>query len=181
MELAQDRPLWSALLFRRFDIARQLLATKQASLSDLIDEDGYTLLHYSSMDGDLETVSFLLSCPGALQLHTSVTAGLTPLLLAVDRRNVEVVKLLLANGVDPNIVHSFWSQDSPLQRAVERGSPEMVSMLLQAGADPRLPGNMGITPLMQLDYRIDGGLHSPQAREIRQLLIEAAEARSASD
>ena len=56
-----------------------------------------------------------------------------PLKLAAENSNVEVAKILIANGADVNV--SRYSGSSPLALAVARGRPEMVKILIANGAD----------------------------------------------
>ena len=63
---------------------------------------------------------------------------LTPLLMASEVGNVEMVRLLLDSKANPNLTSGARDQDaSPLMQAATWGeSPEICDMLLAAGADP---------------------------------------------
>ncbi len=58
----------------------------------------------------------------------------TPLVMAVDSRNLDAVRALLRGGADPNhITQRGWT---PLLFAARDGTPAIVDALLRAGADP---------------------------------------------
>lgn len=59
--------------------------------------------------------------------------GVTPLFLAVKRKNISMVLLLLANGADPNVV---CKGATPLWLACFHGLVEVIHPLLDNGADP---------------------------------------------
>lgn len=66
------------------------------------------------------------------------------LLNAVDAGNVELVRMLLDAGADPNL---RGNGQRPLPLAAQRGHARIIQLLLRAGADPDLPGSDGNTPL----------------------------------
>ncbi len=58
----------------------------------------------------------------------------TPLVMAIDGRNLDAVRALLRGGADPNhITQRGWT---PLLFAARDGTPAIVDALLRAGADP---------------------------------------------
>ncbi|CAG8363644.1 unnamed protein product [Penicillium salamii] len=57
----------------------------------------------------------------------------TPLWIAVDRGNIEISRLLLENGANPNL--NPQDRDMILLRAVEHSNIELVKLLLDYGAD----------------------------------------------
>ena len=69
--------------------------------------------------------------------------GVTPLFLAVKRKETDMVLLLLANGADPNII---CKDASPLWVACYHGLLEVIFPLLDNGADPNFV-SAGATPL----------------------------------
>ncbi|MEW6677407.1 MAG: ankyrin repeat domain-containing protein [Pseudomonadota bacterium] len=70
--------------------------------------------------------------------------GKTALVEAVDRGDVEMVRLLLDAGADPDLKAAGYT---PLGRAAMQGHSRIARMLLEAGADPDLKSNDGNTPL----------------------------------
>lgn len=84
--------------------------------------------------------------------------GGTPLRIAVCGGDLEVVKLLLANGANPNaetfsILSNLARETRPgyrntvLHEAIEKGSFPIAEALLAAGADPNRTDHEGKTPL----------------------------------
>jgi ankyrin repeat protein len=84
--------------------------------------------------------------------------GSTPLRIAVCGEDLEVVKLLLASGADPNaetfsifskLSHNtrpgYWN--TVFHEAVEKNALEIVKALLDAGADHKRTDHEGNTPL----------------------------------
>lgn len=60
--------------------------------------------------------------------------------------DLEVVKLLLKQGADPNA--TSMGGMTPLMSAAHEGHSGIVEVLLNAGADPNVKDNGGYTPLM---------------------------------
>ena len=77
------------------------------------------------------------------KLKTERYSRHTPLHLAIDRCNLEIVKLLLKHKADPNRLN--LKGDTPLYLAVSKGHIEIVKELLKNGAevDKR---SLGVTP-----------------------------------
>ena len=60
--------------------------------------------------------------------------GRTPLVMAVNSRNLDAVRVLLRGGADPNhITQNGWT---PLLFAARNGTPAILDALSRAGADP---------------------------------------------
>ena len=93
-------------------------------------------------------------------------SGLTPLALASEMGQTEVVRILLEAEVDPN----WGGSVTPLEAAVLEGNPEIVELLIQAGADVNRPVEEGFTPLMSAVTMGNG-------RIARQLLDAGAKTR----
>ncbi|XP_043922216.1 transient receptor potential cation channel subfamily A member 1-like [Protopterus annectens] len=80
-------------------------------------------------------------------LNMSDLNGNTPLHWAVEKNQVESVKMLLDNGADPNILNRY--QLSPLHGAVQMFHNEIVKVLAgHKGIDLNLEGELGNTPLL---------------------------------
>ncbi|OMI17612.1 ankyrin repeat domain-containing protein [Leptospira weilii] len=64
----------------------------------------------------------------------STFIGPSPLYVAIDNVNVEIVRLLLEKGADTNEKNIFYGK-SPLDLAIENENIEIVRLLLEKGAD----------------------------------------------
>ncbi|XP_060604878.1 ankyrin-1-like [Ruditapes philippinarum] len=74
----------------------------------------------------------------------------SPLMYAVQMRNVDVIKLLLRFGADVNMKNG--REDVPLLIALYTGDVEIMRILLDAGADPNYAHSDGNTPLLIACY-----------------------------
>lgn len=90
-----------------------------------------------------EIITLLLNA-GA-DTNVSEIHGMTPLRLAVDKDNVEAVKLLLDAGANTEV---FWNGMTPLMEASQEGYTAVVRLLLEVGANPNFTNISGNTPLM---------------------------------
>ena len=72
--------------------------------------------------------------------------GSEALYTAIEKGNVEMVRLLVEAGADVNAAEGFGG-NTPLHEAVEQGDTEMVKILVAAGADVNAEGSMSRTPL----------------------------------
>ena len=64
---------------------------------------------------------------------------------AASEGRLDVVRLLLKRGVDPNIQDQYG--DTPLHIAAHGGHDDVVKLLLEYGADPTVKDKDGRTPL----------------------------------
>jgi ankyrin repeat protein len=69
--------------------------------------------------------------------------GQTPLTAAAQGGHVDVIRILLENGADPNLLDSGsrWPHETALSTAAIHGRIEVCRVLLDAGADPNIPTN----------------------------------------
>jgi hypothetical protein len=130
--LERRRWLLSAIFHRRVDLVRQELAN--GAEADYVDEHGTSRLHEAmnpwSKPQDPEVVRLLLE-NGARAIidlrdnfgHAETKHelfGYTALTMAVIHRNVEVVRLLLEAGANPNVMCSQWPDGSEAMTARQR-------------------------------------------------------------
>jgi Ankyrin repeats (many copies) len=81
--------------------------------------------------GDLAKVTLLLD-EGKASVDERDGAGRTPLMIAVDQGRLDMVRLLLGRGADPNAADKTGL--APLELARQRGQTEIANALTQAGA-----------------------------------------------
>ena len=100
-------------------------------------------LYKPARDGDISKVRALLAAGADPNEHKASFANWTPLHLAAGNSRVDVARLLLEHGADPNAdaySGSFLPPRTyfgrPLHFAACTGNTEMVKLLLEAGADP---------------------------------------------
>jgi len=71
--------------------------------------------------------------------------GQTPLTAAAQFGQVDVARLLISKGADPNLRDGGGVGQTPLATAAMAGQLEMCRVLLDAGADPNLPTSPELT------------------------------------
>ena len=104
-------------------------------------------IHDAAKNGDLEKVRALLKANPDLVNSKDTNSrydGYTPLHSAVEKRQKEMVELLLANKADVNA--NVSSVGSPLHLAAARGYMDMVELLLAKKAKVNAKNNDGDTP-----------------------------------
>jgi ankyrin repeat protein len=110
------------------------------------DEDGNSLLHVAVKQNYESSVKFLLSAgaPVSAESEAKRDHRATPLVLASQRGNPTVVKMLLDSGASVN----EWNYSGvyPLHYASEKGHTSVVQLLLESGAKQEPNYNVG-TPL----------------------------------
>ncbi|TQN72911.1 Protein TANC2 [Colletotrichum shisoi] len=83
--------------------------------------------------GDLEVLKRLVVMPRLKLCQAWLDE--VPLVLAVGKRNLSMVAVLLDAGEDVNEIPCEYPWCSPLRAAIGRGNLDMINLLLQAGAD----------------------------------------------
>jgi len=137
---------------KNFDIIKVLI---EAGANIKLGEYSFSPFVIAAMTGDLSIVEKNIRIFEAIQgadlakLRELILSGVninqfdvdfcyTPLMKAIDLGNLEIVKLLLESGADPEL--SPYFEDSSLGRAVDKENLEIVKLLLQAGANPNKGG-----------------------------------------
>lgn len=146
-------PLHLAVLRGFKDMVNLLLAHKadpSISCTQALDPGQVlrgTPLHIAARRGrseDEELVELLLK--GGAKVAAKDPDGLTPLQLAVQSDNKQIVKALLSHKADVN-ARGDYSGHSPLHWAIKPGNQEMVESLLAHKADVNAKNKEGHTPL----------------------------------
>ena len=116
------------------DKIKRLYESKVVKI-DEFDGNRVTALRFAAQYDHPEIVTYLLSLGSSTKIRAK--DGIDPLLSAVEKRHVNIVRILLEAGASPNNAHSsdgMWC----LRQARENCHNEMVELLLLYGArDPK--------------------------------------------
>lgn len=140
--------------------SREALVWADADILRVLQKHGADLQHFSEFDMNaLTTAAMYNNLTGAkylLELGMDVNRpapdGNYPLAVAAMESHVDMVKLLLAAGADPNAISTGEmnvngnprEQHTALVAAVRDNNLETVNVLLAAGADPTLLDNLAL-------------------------------------
>jgi ankyrin repeat protein len=146
-------PLHYAVLGNQQETARLLLAAgadANAAAQDRgfeLEHPGDAPLHLAVSEGHTDLVSLLIDSGADTEAHNR--QSLTALCSAVYRGQLEMVKLLMAKGVDPNNASpdNYFCRGLPLGIAVEKGAFDIVEALIAGGANVNVGDASGWTPL----------------------------------
>jgi len=125
-----------------------------------------------SKDGKVEDVNRLLKegvKPNCIYLKGLIESS--PLEIATFYEHIDVARLLLSMGADPNIRNRVGS--TPLMLAAQHNKFKVAEVLLDAGADPNRDGMFGITTM---HFAAAGNLYE----EIKWLVDKGAELNKAT-
>lgn len=113
--------------------------------ADSRDAEGNTLLHQAVYNDQAEVVRTLLAASKA-QLDAPNDAGETPLLVACERGNLHIARMLLDAGADAN--RPLTNGTTPLHWAAQAGNRFLVEALLGAGAAIDARNGVGETAML---------------------------------
>lgn len=136
--------VWQAYLDQKYDLVEILLNYGASSILD----EGFTLLHWVSSNGDEKMLRTILLNNKNLTLDVkdmiNENKDRTPLHWAAQENQVEAGSILLEYGANKEI-RNFNGKTS-LHIASSNGNKEFVELLLEAGADRTSKDNFNITP-----------------------------------
>ena len=131
---------------QRGDTAAVQTLLKDGADVNAAQGDGMTALHWTALNGDLNTLNVLLIA-GAVTEPLTRVGRYTPLHLASSRGHATVVARLLEAGSRPGAVTDTGVQ--PLHLAAQAGNPQAVTILLDRGANVNARDTVyGRTPLV---------------------------------
>jgi uncharacterized protein len=105
---------------------------KQAADVNAAQGDGMTALHWAAMKNDADLAQTLLYASANVKATTRIGAY-TPLILAAQQGNAEVMEPLIKAGADVNA--KTGNGTTPLMFAAASGNADAVKVLLDRGAD----------------------------------------------
>jgi ankyrin repeat protein len=109
------------------------LLARDPELINAYSEDGYQPLGLASFFGHSDTAEFLIKAGATVNSYSNNTQHATPLQSAVAGQHLNIVRLLLANGADPNCRNS--RSQTPLHAAAQNGDMDMIRVLIFGGSD----------------------------------------------
>lgn len=143
-----DRPVLDALLGADpdMDVFDAAALGHIDRLRDRLDEDparatafasdGFTALHLAAFFGKAEAARTLIEAGARVDVYGHNDLANQPLHAAAAGRHIEVCRLLLAEGADPDATqHGGYT---PLHEAAQSGDVELAELFLSAGADPNV-------------------------------------------
>lgn len=122
------------------DIVRLLLS--RGANPYIVDSEKENALYHAVARGHSEIISELVH---AMDLRTT-RHGVQPLIIASYRGHVDLVRLLLSRGVNPN-ARSPNTGNTPLMIAAQARQPEIMRVLIEGGANVQLKSYRGWTAL----------------------------------
>jgi ankyrin repeat protein len=120
----------------------------------LIDQGASATIHQAAEAGHALQVQEHLR--RGVDVNTPGTFHQTPLFLAVMSGHLDIAKLLLHSGADPNIADEVFSpdgRDTALHKAVEAEAADLVRLLMTHGADPHAKNASGESPRQLAERR----------------------------
>ncbi|XP_065173145.1 ankyrin-3-like isoform X2 [Atheta coriaria] len=143
-------------VWQRYYAAAQLLLTRGADVN-AVDECGYSAMHLAAEHGFMELVRLLLQCGAKVDYRKTLDDDFPrthlcdePLRLAIRNKHMDVARLLLENGADPNKRYFFGSEINLINDL------DFLQLLLTFGADPDSRDRSGLTPLMKASRQVHG-------------------------
>jgi ankyrin repeat protein len=91
-------------------------------------------------------------------INTYSADGFTPLGLAAFFGHTDLVRLLIANGADPNLASNNTLRVAPLHSACAISNLEIAKLLLEAGGNVNAKQMQGVTPLHSAAHNGKTGL-----------------------
>ncbi|XP_078590529.1 transient receptor potential cation channel subfamily A member 1-like isoform X2 [Branchiostoma floridae x Branchiostoma japonicum] len=128
--------------------ALELLLRHGADTAGVVAHSDDAALHYAVKGGDVIIVNSLLTLDQNCDVNVRGNGDLTPLHLAVNNNDTEMVKVLVQNNADVNAIDS--TNVTPIALATSRCSPELMFHLLS----PRASGAFCV----RTGQRSNGGL-----------------------
>lgn len=150
-------PLLIAAAYNGHERIVSLLLEQGANVD--VTSEGWTAMHHAVVNGHADIIPFLVQC-GADVNRQDAESNQTPLQKALEENAVEVVRVLLEYGANPN--QTVPPNSPPLARAAREGYLEIVQLLITFEADVNIQDGEW-TPLRYAEF----GGHNAVAELLR--------------
>ena len=111
--------------------------------ADVVDEDGFTPLHFCARSGHAEAAQQIINA--RVDLDAKDEDGLTPLHWSAQRDHTQMIRTLLLEGANPDAIEDDgWTA---LHYSALLGSLKSVKELIKGDADPKIRNENGEVPL----------------------------------
>ncbi|RPJ26151.1 MAG: ankyrin repeat domain-containing protein [Chloroflexi bacterium] len=128
------------------------LLARNPQLVSAYSEDGFQPLGLACYFGHFEVAEYLVKAGAPINSTSNNELKAAPIQSAAAARHEKIVRMLLANGADPNAREQGGY--SPLHAAAQNGDETMIRTLLYGGADLGIRSNDGKLPL---DLALEAG------------------------
>jgi ankyrin repeat protein len=135
------KPIHDAIKANDIDKVKEIV--EQGGDINITDGRGRTPLYYAAWLGKKEIAEYLISKGADMTKGASWKGYDTPLHEAAKYDHIDIVKLFLDKGVDPNIRNS--AGQTPLMHATWECHPEIIGLLVKYGANINLKDKSGQT------------------------------------
>lgn len=136
--------VWQAYSDQKYDLVKRLLRHGASSVMD----EGFSLLHWVSSNGDEKMLKIILRNDQSLNLDikdmTNEDKDRAPLHWAAQENQLVTGSMLLEYGANINV--KDFDGKTPLHIASSEGNKEFVELLMDAGADGRIRDNFNVSP-----------------------------------
>lgn len=144
------------------------LLAHEPELINRYSEDGFQPLGLACRFGHTDTIEFLIKAGAAVNSYSANPLHATPLHSATAAGRLEVVRLLLSSGADPNCRNG--RSQTPLHAAAQNGDMDIIRALLFGGSDLEARDDDGRLPV---DLALDA-----EHEEAARLLMEGITRRN---
>ncbi|QOG12532.1 ankyrin repeat domain-containing protein [Arcobacter sp. FWKO B] len=125
-----------------------ILITLVISFAFSNNENGWNSLHNAVYNGNIQDIEIALKNNS---IQSVTTAGLSPLHIAIKKRDLNIITYLLEIGADINAKDAKGF--TPIYYAVVMNHLPIAKLLLERNADTSIPNNIGNTPMHQIAFK----------------------------
>lgn len=135
-----ERALFEAIASGKAEVVAQMIKADKELLSAVDDESapplkGDSPVYRACRIGNITALNIILEINKNEAVHKHAENGLPPIFVAVAKKHFDVVKRLIAAGVDVNVTNPKDNNYTPLFWAVKLDSPQLVQILIDGGAN----------------------------------------------